>query len=171
MPIDSKFPEGLITMPELGVFAEVGELDESSNLYKLADLVIRTTGVMVRYAAQQPTWTVDNVPLEVRTVALDCARRVFGNPQVQQRIQTGPLGESYGPDELTGLALKDSEEELLATFIEDEAGDLGSLSVISVVRPDKFNPYDNRVWAPALGLGHNDYYIPMSGLNKYLGIE
>ena len=171
MPIDPKFPEGLITMSELGVFAEVGELDESSNLYKLADLVIRTTGVMVRYAAQQPDWTVDNVPLEARTVALDFARRVFGNPQVQQRIQTGPLGESYSPDELTGLALKDSEEALLATFIDGEEGDLGSLAIISVVREDKLPPFDNRVWAPALGLGRNDYFIPMNGLGKYLGIE
>lgn len=171
MPSNSPLPDGLITMDELGIMSEVGEIDETNNLYKLADTVIRAIGVMVRYAAQQPEWTVENVPLEARIIALDASRRCFNNPQTQQRIQTGPLGESYGPDELTGLALKDSEEELLATFIEDEAGDLGSLSVISVVRPDKFNPYDNRVWAPALGLGHNDYYIPMSGLNKYLGIE
>lgn len=164
-------PDGLIEMSELGVFAEVGDLDESSNLHKLADTVIRSTGVMVRYAAQQPEWTVDNVPLEAKVIALDFARRVFNNPQVQQRIQTGPLGESYSPDELTGLALKDSEEALLATFIDGEEGDLGDLGIISVVRPDKLPPFDNRVWAPALGLGHNDYYIPMNGLGKYLGIE
>lgn len=164
-------PDGLIEMDELGIMSEISDLDESSNLYKLADTVIRATGVMVRYAAQQPEWTVENVPLEARVVALDFARRVFNNPQVQQRIQTGPLGESYSPDELTGLQLKDSEEELLATFIEGAEGDLGSLSVISIVRPDKFDPYDNRVWAPALGLGRNDYYIPMNGLGKYLGIE
>lgn len=164
-------PDGLIEMDELGIMSEISDLDESSNLYKLADTVIRATGVMVRYAAQQPEWTVENVPLEARVVALDFARRVFNNPQVQQRIQTGPLGESYSPDELTGLQLKDSEEELLATFIEGAEGDLGSLSVISIVRPDRFDPYDNRVWAPALGLGRNDYYIPMNGLGKYLGIE
>lgn len=164
-------PDGLIEMGELGIMSEVGDLDESSNLYKLADTTIRATGVMIRYAAQQPEWTVDNVPLEAKVIALDFARRVFNNPQVQQRIQTGPLGESYSPDELTGLSLKDSEEELLATFIDGEDGDLGSLSVISVVRPDRFDPYDNRVWAPALGLGRNDYHLPLPGLGKYLGIE
>lgn len=164
-------PDGLIEMEELGIMSEVSDLDESSNLYKLADTVIRATGVMVRYAAQQPEWTTENVPLEARVIALDFARRVFGNPQVQQRIQTGPLGESYSPDELTGLSLKDSEEELLATFIDGAEGDLGSLSVISIVRPDKFDPYDNRVWAPALGLGRNDYYVPLNGLGKYLGIQ
>lgn len=164
-------PDGLIEMNELGTFAEVGDLDESSNLYKLADTVIRATGVIIRWTAQQPTWTVSTVPLEARVIALDFARRVFNNPQVQQRITTGPLGESYSPDELTGLALKEGEEAVLETFIDGEEGDLGSLSVISVVRPDKFNPYDNRVWAPALGLGRNDYYLPLPGLGKYLGIE
>lgn len=164
-------PDGLIEMEELGIMSEVGDLDPSSNLYKLADTVIRATGVMVRYAAQQPDWTAENLPLEARVIALDFARRVFNNPQVQQRIQTGPLGESYSPDELTGLQLKDSEEALLATFIDGGEGDLGSLAIISVVREDKMPPFDNRVWAPALGLGRNDYFIPMNGLGKYLGIE
>src|SRR5699024_350780 len=136
-------PAGLIEMDERGIMSEIADLDESSNLYKLADTVIRATGALVGSAARAPECTVEN----------------------------GPLGESYSPDELTGLQLKDSEEELLATFIEGAEGDLGSLSVISIVRPDKFDPYDNRVWAPALGLGRNDYYIPMNGLGKYLGIE
>src|SRR5699024_8543862 len=120
---------------------------------------------------QQPDWTIENIPLEARVIALDFARRVFNNPQVQQRIQTGPLGESYSPDELTGLSLKDSEEALLATFMDGEEGDVGSLRVITGVREDKLPAFGNRVWSTALGLGRNDYFILMNGLGKYLGIE
>ncbi len=169
--MDTRLPPGLIELSELGIMSEVGTLDESSNLYQLAETVIRATGVIIRYAAKQPGWTSENVPLEARVIALDFARRVFNNPQVQQRIQTGPLGESYSPEELTGLALKESEEELLATFVDGAEGDLGSLSVISVVRPDRLEPPSNRILAYMIGLGRNDAKVSLPSLAAYLGVE
>lgn len=171
MPLSEYLPEGLITFDELGVMSEVDDLDEQNNLYKLADLVIRATGVMVRHASQQPTWTVETVPVEARVININFARRVFNNPQNQQRIQTGPLADSYSTDELTGLLLTDSEEALLETFQDVEDGDLGGLGIISIQRPDPLPPFDNRIFAPAQGLGNpaHPYYLPMSSLGKYLG--
>lgn len=170
----SRFPDGLIDMSELGIASEVGTIDEDSNLYQLADLVIRTTGVIIRYAAGQNelTWTSENVPYEVRVIAVDFARRVFNNPQVQQRIQTGPLGESYSTNELTGLALKDNEEALLATFQPKEDTGLGSLNIIQSARPDPLgDPRDNRLLAPVSGMGRGDMRLSIPSLAKYLGVE
>lgn len=168
-------PDGLITFAELGIASEIEGLEgEESNLRDLADLIIRGTGVLIRYAAQkgEDDWTVENIPYEVRVVAINFARRVFNNPQNQQRIQTGPLSESYAPEELTGMELKDSEEELLATFIDGAEGDLGGLGVISVVRPDPLQSHQaNYIMAPVLGLGGGFVpKMPLASLAKYLGV-
>ena len=98
---------------------------------------------------------------------------MLNHPQNQQRIQTGPLGESYHADELTGMDLKDSEEELLATFIDGEEGDLGGLGVVSIVRPDPLQSRQaNFRMAPVLGLGGGPVpRMPLSTLDKYLGID
>lgn len=166
-------PDGLIGFEELGIASEVEGLElDDSNLRDLADLIIRSTGVLIRFAAQQPGWTADELPYEARVVAINFARRVFNNPQNQQRIQTGPLSESYSPEELTGLDLKDSEEEILATFIDSKEGDLGGLGIISVVRPDPLQSSQaNYIMAPVLGLGGGFVpKVPLASLAKYLGI-
>lgn len=169
-------PEGLITRTELGIAAELDDIDDpegDENLRELADLILRCTGVLIRHAAQQPSWTSENIPYEARVVAINFARRVLNNPQNQQRIQTGPLGESYHADELTGMDLKDSEEELLATFIDGEEGDLGGLGVVSIVRPDPLQSRQaNFRMVPVLGLGGGPVpRMPLSTLDKYLGID
>jgi len=173
-----ELPDGLIPMSALGTFSEIDGIEADENLTAMADLVIRATGVVIRYTAQQPEWTADSIPYEVRVLALEFARRVFNNPQVQSRIQTGPLGESYSPDELTGLALKPAEEELLETFIPVEEGSLGDLSIIKSVRPDPidFGPLNNALRAPVFGLGGglvNGKMVTTSlpSLAKYLGVE
>lgn len=171
-------PEGLITFDELGIAAEVDGLDaEESDLIDLANLIIRSTGVIIRYhAGGQNEWTSENIPYEVRVLAINFARRVFNNPQNQQRIQTGPLSESYDSEELTGMELKESEEALLATFVEGEEGDLGGLGVISVVRPDPVQSHQaNHIMAPVLGLGGGTVNgqaprTTLPSLAKYLGI-
>lgn len=169
-------PEGLITHAELGIAAELEGLEGEEgdeNLRDLADLIIRCTGVLIRHAAQQSAWTSENIPYEARVVAINFARRVLNNPQNQQRIQTGPLGESYHADELTGMDLKDSEEELLATFIDGEEGDLGGLGIVSIVRPDPLQSKQaNFRMVPVLGLGGGSVpRMPLSTLDKYLGVD
>ena len=171
-------PDGLISMSELGIFAEVEDIENDDNFRDMADLVIRSTGVIIRFTAQQPEWTAETIPYEVRVIALEFARRVFNNPQVQQRIQTGPLGESYSTDELTGMALKDSEVETLETFIPEEEGSLGDLAVVKSVRPDPldYGPNNNAVRAIVFGLGGGLVNgkmptMPLPSLAKYLGVE
>lgn len=165
-------------MSALGTFSEIDDVETDENLTAMADLVIRTTGVVIRYTAQQPEWTADSIPYEVRVLALEFARRVFNNPQVQSRIQTGPLGESYSPEELTGLSLKAKEEELLETFIPTEEGSMGDLNIIKSVRPDPidFGPHINALRAPVYGLGGGlvNGKMPTTSipsLSHYLGVE
>lgn len=173
-------PDGLIGMAELGTFAEVDGVEEDENLREMADLVIRATGVIIRFTAKktETEWTSETAPYEVRILALEFARRVFNNPQVQQRIQTGPLGESYSPDELTGLALKESEVSMLETFITEDEGSMGDLNVIKAVRPDplEFGPNDNALRAIVYGLGGGlvNGKMPttiLPSMAKYLGVE
>ena len=171
-------PEGLTSITDLGVFSEVDDLENDENLRDMAELVVRAVGVLIRYTAKQPDWTAENIPYEVRVISLEASRRIFGNPAVQQRIQTGPLGESYSPDELTGLALKDSEVSMLETFIPEEEGSLGDLAVVKSVRPDPldYGPNNNAVRAIVFGLGGglvNGKMPTMSlpSLAKYLGVE
>lgn len=178
MPYTPDLPEGLTSITDLGVMAEVDDLENDENLRDMAELVVRSVGVLVRFTAQRPEWTIDNIPYEVRVLALEASRRIFGNPQVQQRIQTGPLGESYSTDELTGMALKDSEVETLETFIPEEEGSLGDLAVVKSVRPDPldYGPNNNAVRAVVFGLGGglvNGKMPTMSlpSLAKYLGVE
>lgn len=169
--LDIDLPEGLIGLNILGIAAEAGDLADDENTRDLAELVIRATGVMVRYAAGRPDWSADTIPYEVRVVAISFARRVFNNPQNQQRIQTGPLGESYSPHELTGLELKSSEDALLATFAEVKEGDLGGLGLIEVVRSDPLGIYaDNRDLAMGRKFpAREDMLISLPSLSKYLG--
>lgn len=166
--MNENLPEGLISIEELGVLSEYDDLELDERQYALSDLIIRATGVMVRFAAGQPEWTSEDVPFEARVIALNFARRVMNNPQNQQRITTGPLGESYSTEELTGLMLTSREEALLETFISDGEG---SLSVIQVVRSDGFVGGTNYELAQLMGLGRDDELIRMPSLAKYLGIR
>ena len=167
MPIAQEFPEGLVSVEELGIMSEYDDLEMDERQRALADLVIRATGVMVRFAAKQPQWTAQNVPYEAKVIALGAARRVMNNPQNQQRITTGPLGESYTTDELTGLLLTEREEEVLSSF--DESGD-GGLRVIETVRSDAMVGGTNYDLVQLMGLGLNDDLIRVPSLSKYLGI-
>lgn len=167
MPIVQEFPPGLIDIEELGIMAEYEDIEFDERQNALAELVVRATGVMVRWAAGHPEWTAEDVPLEAKVVALGFARRVLNNPQNQSRITTGPLGESYTTDELTGLLLSDRERELLESF-DESAG--GGLNVIAVERSDKLVPGPNYDLAQLMGLGLNDDLIRMPSLSKFLGI-
>ena len=167
MPIAQEFPPGLISVEELGIMSEYEDLELDERQYELADLIIRATGVMVRLAAKQPAWTAETVPYEAKVVALGAARRVMNNPQNQQRITTGPLGESYHTDELGGLLLTEREEAILETF--DESGS-GVFVVTPVVRSDKMVGGTNYDLVQLMGLGLNDDLIRMPSLSKYLGI-
>lgn len=167
MPIAQEFPEGLVSVEELGIMSEYDDLEMDERQNALADLVIRATGVMVRFAAKQPQWTAQNVPYEAKVIALGAARRVMNNPQNQQRITTGPLGESYTTDELTGLLLTEREEEVLSSF--DESSD-GGLRVIETVRSDAMVGGTNYDLVQLMGLGLNDDLIRIPSLSKYLGI-
>lgn len=163
-----ELPEGLISIEELGILSEYDDLVLDERQSALADLIIRATGVMVRFAAGKPEWTAADVPLEAKVVALNFARRVMNNPQNQQRITTGPLGESYSTEELTGIMLTDREEALLATFADSGEG---GLSIISVVRSDELVGGTNYELAQLMGLGLNDELIRMPSLSKYLGLS
>lgn len=167
MPIAQEFPEGLVSVEELGIMSEYDDLEMDERQRALADLVIRATGIMVRFAAKQPEWTAQNVPYEAKVIALGAARRVMNNPQNQQRISTGPLGESYTTDELTGLLLTEREESVLSSF--DESSD-GGLRVIETVRSDAMVGGTNYDLVQLMGLGLNDDLIRMPSLSKYLGI-
>lgn len=167
MPIAQEFPEGLVSVEELGIMSEYDDLEMDERQRALADLVIRATGIMVRFAAKQPEWTAQNVPYEAKVIALGAARRVMNNPQNQQRITTGPLGESYTTDELTGLLLTEREESVLSSF--DESSD-GGLRVIETVRSDSMVGGTNYDLVQLMGLGLNDELIRMPSLSKYLGI-
>ena len=167
MPIAQEFPEGLVSVEELGIMSEYSDLEMDERQRALADLVIRATGIMVRFAAKQPEWTAQNVPYEAKVIALGAARRVMNNPQNQQRITTGPLGESYTTDELTGLLLTEREESVLSSF--DESSD-GGLRVIETVRSDSMVGGTNYDLVQLMGLGLNDELIRMPSLSKYLGI-
>ena len=167
MPIAQEFPEGLVSVEELGIMSEYDDLEMDERQRALADLVIRATGIMVRFAAKQPEWTAQNVPYEAKVIALGAARRVMNNPQNQQRITTGPLGESYTTDELTGLLLTEREESVLSSF--DESSD-GGLRVIETVRSDAMVGGTNYDLVQLMGLGLNDDLIRMPSLSKYLGI-
>lgn len=167
MAVVREFPEGLIAVSELGVMAEYDDLELDERQSELAELVIRATGVMVRFTAGQPAWTAENVPYEAKVVALGFARRVFNNPQNQSRIQTGPLGDSYTTEELTGILPTDREIEILETFKEDASG---GLRVIEVQRSDELVGGINYDLAQLMGLGLNDELIRMPSLSKYLGI-
>lgn len=167
MPIAQEFPEGLVSVEELGIMSEYDDLEMDERQRALADLVIRATGIMVRFAAKQPEWTAQNVPYEAKVIALGAARRVMNNPQNQQRITTGPLGESYTTDELTGLLLTEREESVLSSF--DESSD-GGLRVIEAVRSDSMVGGTNYDLVQLMGLGLNDELIRMPSLSKYLGI-
>lgn len=167
MPIAQEFPEGLVSVEELGIMSEYDDLEMDERQHALADLVIRATGIMVRFAAKQPEWTAQNVPYEAKVIALGAARRVMNNPQNQQRITTGPLGESYTTDELTGLLLTEREESVLSSF--DESSD-GGLRVIETVRSDSMVGGTNYDLVQLMGLGLNDELIRMPSLSKYLGI-
>lgn len=167
MPIAQEFPEGLVSVEELGIMSEYDDLEMDERQRALADLVIRATGIMVRFAAKQPEWTAQNVPYEAKVIALGAARRVMNNPQNQQRITTGPLGESYTTDELTGLLLTEREESVLSSF--DESSD-GGLRVIETVRSDSMVGGTNYDLVQLMGLGLNDDLIRMPSLSKYLGI-
>ena len=167
MPIAQEFPEGLVSVEELGIMSEYDDLVMDERQRALADLVIRATGIMVRFAAKQPEWTAQNVPYEAKVIALGAARRVMNNPQNQQRITTGPLGESYTTDELTGLLLTEREESVLSSF--DESSD-GGLRVIETVRSDSMVGGTNYDLVQLMGLGLNDELIRMPSLSKYLGI-
>lgn len=161
-------PEGLITMDELGVLGEREEgLNEESNEYKLADAVIRMTGVLIRHRAQQPDWGVDNIPHEIRVVALNFARRVFNNPQNQQRIQTGPIGESYSAEELVGLAFQDWEAELVEAYVSESGG----LYVQPIGRSDALAGPPRADLAPLRGFGDGTVMAILPSLSDYLGIE
>ena len=166
--MNMSLPEGLISIEELGILSEYDDLVLDERQAALADLIIRATGVMVRFAAGQPEWTAETVPLEARVIARNFARRVMNNPQNQQRITTGPLGESYSTEELTGIMLTDREESLLETFNE---GGSGGLHVVSVVRSDAFQGGTNYELAQLMGLGLNDDLIRMPSLSKYLGLR
>lgn len=165
-------PDGLIDIAVLGIASEAGDVANDENLADLADLIIRCTGVLIRHAAQRPEWTATDIPYEVRVVAINFARRVFNNPQNQQRIQTGPLGESYHPDELTGMALKDSEEALLATFAEEEVNE-NFLGIVQVVRPDPlpFRRGYPRDVGVGVGIGRGDYRVSLPSFTGYLGVD
>lgn len=167
MPIAQEFPEGLVSVEELGIMSEYDDLEMDERQRALADLVIRATGIMVRFAAKQPEWTAQNVPYEAKVIALGAARRVMNNPQNQQRISTGPLGESYTTDELTGLLLTEREESVLSSF--DESSD-GGLRVVETVRSDAMVGGTNYDLVQLMGLGLNDDLIRMPSLSKYLGI-
>ena len=167
MPIAQEFPEGLVSVEELGIMSEYDDLEMDERQRALADLVIRATGIMVRFAAKQPEWTAQNVPYEAKVIALGAARRVMNNPQNQQRITTGPLGESYTTDELTGLLLTEREESVLSSF--DESSD-GGLRVIETVRSDSMVGGTNYDLVQLMGLGLNDELIRMPSLSKYPGI-
>ena len=177
MALIDDLPEGITSLSDLGIAAEIDDIDDpegDENLRALAELVTRCVSVLVRHAAQQPDWTRDNVPHEARIVDLTACRRILANPQNQQRIQTGPLSESYHVDELTGMELKDSEEELLATFIDPIDGDMGSLGVVEIVRPDPIQSYQaNYKMTPVLGLGGGNLIprMPFPSLAKYLGVD
>lgn len=160
-------PEGLITPEELGIFAEQ---DASGNTQELADLIIRMTGVVIRFTAKRPEWTADTIPYEVKVVALDFARRVFNNPQNQTRITTGPLGESYSAEEVVGLALLPHQEELLETFIPEDQSNTSSFWTVSAERPDTLRTPVNYDLVPLHGLGQNDDYTKIPSLTKYLGL-
>ena len=41
-------PDGLISMSELGIFAEVEDIENDDNFRDMADLVIRSTGVIIQ---------------------------------------------------------------------------------------------------------------------------
>lgn len=167
MPIAQEFPEGLVSVEELGIMSEYSDLEMDERQRALADLVIRATGIMVRFAAKRPDWTAQTVPYEAKVIALGAARRVMNNPQNQQRITTGPLGESYTTDELTGLLLTEREESVLSSF--DESSD-GGLRVIETVRSDAMVGGTNYDLVQLMGLGLNDELIRMPSLSKYLGI-
>lgn len=167
MPISQEFPPGLVAIEELGIMAEYEDLELDERQRDLADLIIRATGVMVRFAAKQPAWTAETVPYEAKVIALGAARRVMNNPQNQQRITTGPLGESYTTDELTGLLLSDREEAVLESFDESDSG---GFVVTAVERSDALVGGINYDLAQLMGLGLNDEVIRMPSLSKYLGI-
>lgn len=167
MPIAQEFPEGLVSVEELGIMSEYNDLEMDERQRALADLVIRATGVMVRFAAKRPEWTAQDVPYEAKVIALGAARRVMNNPQNQQRISTGPLGESYTTDELTGLLLTEREESVLSSF--DESSD-GGLRVVETVRSDSMVGGTNYDLVQLMGLGLNDDLIRIPSLSKYLGI-
>ena len=164
----NELPPGLVSVEELGILAEYDDLVLDERQAELADLIIRATGVMVRFAAGQPEWTAETAPFEARVTAMNSARRVMNNVQNQQRITTGPLGESYSTEELTGLMLTDREEALLATFADSGEG---GLSIISVVRSDELAGGTNYELAQLMGLGLNDELIRMPSLSKYLGLS
>lgn len=169
MAFIDELPAGLISVEELGIMAEEDDAGTSDRA-ELAELIIRCMSVLARFYAKQPDWTAETTPYEARITVLSACRRVFNNPQNQQRIQTGPLGESYHADDLTGLEFKDSEQALLATFEDGEDGDLGSLSIIAVKRSDDIARFSNAdlVYTRGLSSGHK---IWLSSLSKYLGLE
>jgi hypothetical protein len=158
-------PPGLVSVAELATFVQADVEDD--DLFTLN--ILSYTGIIIRAAAQQPTWTDETIPMEIRVFAIKFAARVWNNPLNQQRRNVGPIGDSYAIQELSGLALTAEDIAFLEGFLPDGSASNGVWS-LKISRPDEFTGVYEGNYVPVSNMGLGNVLEPFPSLHQYLRI-
>ena len=79
----------------------------------------------VCFLAQQPLWTVDTVPIDVKMLTIRVIRRTYVNPDSEVQTGIGPISSRILDEAALAAAFTDSEIKLLETKIPDGSGQDG----------------------------------------------
>lgn len=150
----------LLTERELALWTQTTEAAIAADPF--AAEVREKVSAYVRSVAKQTieTWTLANLPADVKVIVLWMAKRTYQNPDQIVQEGVGPLSERRLDEAAMGMALTESERQTLEDYANSSSGGVGGgLYTISIDDTARDSQVPVTVFVP--DDSYSDWYLPV----------